>query len=402
MLDVGADVHMSDVIDLLGAARLADFDAVEIARGVEIASTETRTAGSGELLLVLQKDRWSLDWWTPAGLKTSVQSGYTTNIGTDVEGVVSKWTDAPCHLAVTATPETSFLAVAEGAMAVIHGHRCVQRFSLGLFASPPYVNSTRWDPGSAEHHRKVLTVRVPVPPAVHQAPVVREQVDVRVGPVVEHWRIQWRDPPLPLCMESWGCICAAFGHPQHGQADLIRSRAGKPDEIFSLSSIYDEGLDTPPRGLTEAILPAWPVEPHDFESNDVESVSAAIQERKLVTLMSVHDYDHDGQASEFILPIGGVGCVFHHYVAIGLSKQNPKLHVLGTAEHPDAPLRLSYSGWETLKRGSGKYVESPCGNHGSEEQIEIALRTARDGIHGTTLTYACPRELGRLVTRKEW
>jgi hypothetical protein len=248
----------------------------------------------------------------------------------------------------------------------------------------------------------VLTIRLPVPLSDVHVPVLREQLNVRVGAITEHWRIQWRDPPFTSCMEDWGCPCAPFQHAQHGQADLIRSRSGKPDEAFSLSDIYDDGLDKPARGLSEATLPAWPREEHDDDADDVKAMATTIQSRKMLKLMDLHDYDHDGQATEFILPIGGVGCVFHHYVAVGLSRRNPQLHVLGTARHPDAPLELSHAGWQTLKRGGGTYVESSCGNHGSDEQIEIALQANRDGIRGATLIYKCPRKDGRLLSQQTW
>lgn len=406
LLEMTTDASVSSTIDLLGAARQAGFDAVEVARGAEVVPVEAHASDPGmgdELLLIFQNGGWSLDWWARAQLKAEVRSAFTTGIGSDVGRVVSQWIDAPCALAVSATADAPLSAILDGVTAVTRGHPCTRGFAFGLFANPPYVNSTQWAPGPDPNHReKTLTLRFPVPSPVQHSPVVRERRDVLVGAVVEHWQIRWEDPPLPLCMESWGCICAPFGHSQHGRADLVRARAGKPDEVFSLSQIYDPGLDTPPRGLSEAILPAWPTEPHDFESTDAESISVAIQARKLLTLMNLRDYDHDGQATEFILPIGGVGCVFHHFVAVGLSKKDPRLHILGTAEHPDVPLRLSASGWEILRRGAGTYIESPCGNHGSEEQIEVALRPGRDGIRGTTMTYACPRQHGRLLSRKAW
>jgi hypothetical protein len=405
LLALDTDLDVASVTELLEAARHAGFDAVEIARGAEIAPINARARASGrpdELLFVVQGESWSLDWSAPAHGE-SVGSSFTNHIGTDAEGVASKWVDAPCQLSVAATADASFLAIVEGALAVSRGHRCIRGFAFGLYASPPRLDSTVWDRGPEPGRRaRVLTLQLPPPPPIQHTPVVREQRDVRVGTGVEHWRILWRDPPLTSCMEGWGCICSAFGHSQHGQADLIRSRTGKPDETYSLSGIYDDGLDMPARGLSEAILPAWPSEKDDSEALDVKAIATAIQTRKMVTLMALHDYDHDGQATEFILPIGGVGCVFHHYVAVGLSKRNPQLHVLGTAKHPDAPLELSYAGWQTLERGAGTYVESHCGNHGSDEQIEIALRTGPDGIRGTTLTYACPREATHLLSQESW
>jgi hypothetical protein len=285
-IELGVDTPVSEVMELTATARAVGYDGIVIARGGESAPVRTRSSGAGsvdELLLVVQSEgAWSLDWWTrTAGLRNNTGSGFGKHIGRDVANVMSKWTDAPCSLSVSAIADVPFSVVTDGAFGISRAHPCIRGFAFGLFAKPPYVDSTVWEPGSGG--ARVLTVQVPESPPEHPTPVIREKRTVRVDGAVETWRIQWRDSPSTTCMSAWNCICGPFGHAQRGEADLIRSRPGSLEEVFPLSSIFPEGLDTPPIELSDAILRAWRFDEHDSdESADAETLARMIEARKLV------------------------------------------------------------------------------------------------------------------------
>lgn len=230
---------------------------------------------------------------------------------------------------------------------------------------------------------------------------IREERQVTVDGTTENWRIEWRMTPLLACLRG-DCSCTNLTYAQRGQADLIRARDGHDLETFPLASIYQSGLDLSERGEDEALLPAWPAETGDQNIADDGELAELAQLRKPVSLMDLQDYDHDGRATEFILPVGGVGCAFHGSVAVGISKRQPELHVLGTAMHPEAPLVLSSRGWLLLRApGKGRYVDFDCGFRGGETQMEVELRTDSIGIHVTRTEYACPRRTWRLLSRVE-
>jgi hypothetical protein len=158
----------------------------------------------------------------------------------------------------------------------------------------------------------------------------------------------------------------------------------------------------PERDSKEAILPAWSSEKGDADVTDDATLAKLVQSRKLISVLDLQDYDHDGYATEFVLPVGGVGCAFHGSVAVGISRKQPVLHVLGTAKHPDTPRVLSSRGWQVLRsRGTGTYVDVECGFRGADVQVEVELKTDLAGIHVAVLEYACPPKSRQLLSRVE-
>src|SRR4029453_17314632 len=152
-----------------------------------------------------------------------------------------------------------------------------------------------------------------------------------------------------------------------------------PDESFSLGPIYRFGylqsdagrvpLQTPLLGLNEAPLQRWPVEDGDLDRRNQPGFGDRVRARQSTTIMDVGDYDHDGWATEFVLPVGGFGCLFQSSVVIGISRRQPKLHVFGTAAHPEEPLTLGRGEWKLLRQSRGRtsYVTQPgyFHSHGS-------------------------------------
>ena len=147
---------------------------------------------------------------------------------------------------------------------------------------------------------------------------------------------------------------------------------------------------------------AWSSEDADDKITDEKKLARLVQSREFVTIMDLQDYDHDGRATEFLLPVGGVGCAFHGYVALGISRGRPELHVIGSAMHPDKPVVLTHTGWQVLRAQSkGTYVQYECGFRGGETQVEVELKTDPSGIHAVEIEYSCPRKRGHVVSRVE-
>jgi hypothetical protein len=305
--------------------------------------------------------------------------------------LASTWLDAPCELAVFAKEDVSLFTVVDAVVGVSTARSCISSFSFSLTRAPREPQPALPSGG------RVLTVRLPLAaPSVSPQPTLHEERDVRVDNVIEHWRIQWREEPVLACL-AWSCPCSQFDFGQRGQADLIRSRPGASDDVFPLEQLFDGHLDLPIHGLNDTILQTWRRQAGDENGVD----EAIVRARPRVTVMELHDYDRDGRATEFLLPIGGVGCAFHGYVAVGISRTHPKLHVLGTAAHPTEPLELSGMGWDLLRKGrGGTYVEVECGFRGSDEQLEITLHADARGIHESSVRYGCPREGGRIIEKR--
>jgi hypothetical protein len=218
---------------------------------------------------------------------------------------------------------------------------------------------------------------------------------------IEHWRIEWRDTPRLACLR-WDCVCSDFMYAQRGEATWVRSRDGQTIQTFPLSKLFETGFDVPEHGEREVLLPAWPRYPADANVVDDGALAEMVRSRRLQPLMVLHDYDHDGQATEFLLPVGGVGCAFHGQAAIGLSRNSPGGHLFGTAAHPEQPLVLRSQGWELLRsKGKGTYVDVPCGDRGADTELEVELRADAAGIHLFERTYACPRSPERLLSQIE-
>ena len=47
--------------------------------------------------------------------------------------------------------------------------------------------------------------------------------------------------------------------------------------------------------------------------------------------MDFHDYNRDGWATEFLMPVGGVGCAAHYIIILGVSRRRPQLHAWRTS-----------------------------------------------------------------------
>ena len=124
------------------------------------------------------------------------------------------------------------------------------------------------------------------------------------------------------------------------------------------------------------------------------SLLARIKARPGPRVMRLADYDRDGLASEFLIQVSAGPCGHTDYIAVGVSRTNPRLHALGTARHPTAALAMPGAAWEALLHSPGEVhvTVSPCGDHGSEERNELALSANAGVINATQRNFSCPED----------
>jgi len=226
--------------------------------------------------------------------------------------------------------------------------------------------------------------------------VVREQRNFRIAGVKEIWRLVWRGVPKEangcgsaVADGAMTCPCVGFAYAQVGDLVLERQRPGKRPERMPLSPLFAESDMLENGKGPAAMLTRWPARLNDI---DHRPTSAAIHARPLAPIMRLRDYNHDGIAGEFLLQVSAGPCGHRALVAVGITRDNPHLHTLTTAEHPGRPLALSPTQWEALARNPhpGTLIDIPCGDHGAEEEAAIALRADHGRIHATRITSTCP------------
>lgn len=229
-------------------------------------------------------------------------------------------------------------------------------------------------------------------------PVTREEHKVVVDGVEEHWRLEWATPPSPACSpdepDVWStCPCSGFAFGERGNLVLVRKKPGGDEERFALRQLFAGDFDAP-GNVGEVVLRRWDVQEEDMDQSDSPDFAERVQARPPATVMRFRDYDHDGQATEFILQVGTLPCGKKMSVAIGVSRQNPRLHAFRTTEHPERPLVLQAWQWESLLGAKApiKVTDWKCGDHGSDAETELELAVDENGIHATNWTYECDQD----------
>jgi hypothetical protein len=204
-------------------------------------------------------------------------------------------------------------------------------------------------------------------------PLIREKHEINVDEVRESWRLEWRKHPTPVCspeQEDWRiCPCWGFAFGEQGELDLVRVRGGEPEDRLHLSPLFEEA---PGEG---AVLRRWPLLTGDEDAAGKPGFATTVRSRPPVAVMNFADYDRDGRATEFVLQVGAGPCGHQQALLVGIDRRNSRLHAFGTAEHPDEPLTLEDpSDWEN---GGAEVavVQYACGDHGSEQESEIRLKT---------------------------
>lgn len=245
----------------------------------------------------------------------------------------------------------------------------------------------------------------------------REERAVTVGGVAETWRLEWLAVPAPICQpldeRSYTCPCAGFAYGEAGELDLVRLRDGREIDRLHLTPLFSgertEAGDPPAEGL--AALRRWPVREIDPEAFERASPTGKrefqkrVLKRKPVRILALADFNHDGWATEFVLPLGTLPCRKRQSVLVGLSPGRPKLHAFASADSPNRPLILEAEAWKDLRDAKGpiRVLESPCGDQGSEEHRDLVLQIDARGIHAARETFGCSPAGGKhgaLVSRE--
>jgi len=163
-------------------------------------------------------------------------------------------------------------------------------------------------------------------------------------------------------------------------------------------------IDAEAPGDDLAVVQRWAANYEtDLDDSDKNDFREVVARRPTVKAMNFSDYDHDGRASEFFLQTNVLPCGKPYGVVIGVSKSNPKLHVLGSADQPDQPLVLPRFIWEAFSsaRGSIEKVAWICDDHAAEEETTISLRNTSKGIRAVQRTFSCPRFPGQRPTKED-
>ena len=223
---------------------------------------------------------------------------------------------------------------------------------------------------------------------------------MEVGGKLETWQLVWRGNPsdhndcAPTEPDTaLTCPCSGEAYAQTGDLILERRRADTRTERLALTPLF-AGSELPlPAGRDVAMLARWPVDTHDADRTPTR---AAIRARPAVPIMRLRDYNHDGIAGEFLLQVSVAPCGKQVDVAVGVTRTDPRLHILTTLEHPERPLTLYRSQWEALARNPqpGEVVDWSCGDHGAEDETTMVLRADHGRLHATRITSTCPDEGG--------
>lgn len=240
------------------------------------------------------------------------------------------------------------------------------------------------------------------PEPIQVKPVlVREAKAVAIDGRAEEWRLVWQDKPSPVCWQeaeidlAVTCPCAGIAYGEYGHLTLERRQAGKVVDSLALGSLYGE-FDAP-GGIPAGMIPLRRKPFDDSRDSRMAFASpdellAEIADRPDAPVMQLADYDHDGVAAEFLLNVGTLPCGKLQFVAVGVSRANPRLHAFGSADHPNRPLVMPKHAWDALLEDGARQrvVTWECDDHMSESHTELELSAANGRISAKGLSFACP------------
>ena len=241
-------------------------------------------------------------------------------------------------------------------------------------------------------------------------PVIREERKIIINGVEELWQLEWAHTPSPACGPEdaeWStCPCSGFAFGESGELTLVRKRQGQKDERLSLSPFFSDDYDSPAASSTsKAVLARWAVHEKDYEDSDKPDFVARVRNRPLMRIMNYKDYDHDGNPTEFMVQVGTLPCGKLMSIVVGISKASPHLHAFSSVKQPKQPLTLQAHQWEALSKAKApiKVIDWQCGDHGSEEEVELELVAKNGSIHTIRRTYDCKEDgRGKLLKQEDF
>jgi hypothetical protein len=269
------------------------------------------------------------------------------------------------------------------------------RASLGILLFAAIILGAQ--PGSPIHSSTI--------PAV-AGPVVREEQRIVVNGVPEIWRLEWKSPPKPACgavenSVAITCPCSGFAYGESGQLDLVRLVNNREIERFALTPFFK---DAPTDERFAAVVQRWELQEKDGDVPDSKEFAEQVSLRPVVRIMRFADYNHDGMSAEFYLQTETLPCGKHSGIVIGVTPSNPKLHVFATALHPNKPLILQKTEWDSLLKQpqAGQTLDWGCGDHGSDTETDMELRATDGKIRGIRREYKCTEagNRGMLISEK--
>lgn len=174
---------------------------------------------------------------------------------------------------------------------------------------------------------------------------------------------------------------------------LTRTGDGTKSERMELAPLFTGPWDAPGSNLG-AILRRWePRKDDPYDSPEPVDLSK-IHSRPVTKAMRCADYNHDGNATEFLLQVGVMAGGRRLGVLVGVSPRHPALHAFGTAEHPDRPVVLQFWEWDRILNSSDRtatMTDWPCDDHGSEFRQDYSVRIdAAHEFHVVKRQFSCP------------
>ena len=236
------------------------------------------------------------------------------------------------------------------------------------------------------------------------SPLIREEENIIVNGVSELWRLEWKSPPKPACgaaenYMSITCPCSGFAYGESGQLDLVRLVNHHEIERLELSTFFD---DVPTSEKGSAVVQRWKLTNKDIDKDGSEEFAARVSLRPSTKIMQFSDFNHDGLSSEFYIQTATDPCGKHAGIVVGVTRKNTKLHVFGTALNPDKPLMIHSWAWDALRKAKVtiEVLDWPCGDHGSDTETDLELRTVDGAIDGIRREYKCTdaRKRGQLIS----
>jgi serine/threonine protein kinase len=214
-----------------------------------------------------------------------------------------------------------------------------------------------------------------VSPRGARAGDVREVANVRLRDgVVETWRLVWVTEPTLFChtqdvladIAAWAC--GPFMLSEQGEAEIVRERAGAVVDRFSLSVAFGGDGET---GIPT--LPRWNLSDADREAARNTPAggdpSARFATRPPARIMRLGDYDGDGTAAEFALPVSTSSSGHVYTVLVGLF-DGERLSLAAPRGWRRERFTLAQPHrWELIRGGrSARVVQWECGNHGADRE----------------------------------
>jgi hypothetical protein len=239
---------------------------------------------------------------------------------------------------------------------------------------------------------------------------VREREMLTVAGQQEVWQLVWDGAPSSACGAeeldaSITCPCNGFAYGEKGKLILSRVRGDHEIESLNLGPLFDgqEHPSAQPASDGLSYLQRWPMlaEDSDQLSHPKNGFVSEVHRRAPMHVMELRDYDHDGNATEFLVQVATLPCGKRQYVAVGVSKRNRHLHALASTANPKTPLVLPLQVWQALLENGKHHVVATwrCGDHGSEEFEDSVVSAEAGAIRVIDRTFTCMEngERGKLL-----